>query len=1644
MRLINKIFFLLVYLAAVELKAQFTVTASVSHVDPTGSSGTGSITLNATGGFTPYTYIWTPSSSSISVITGTMGAYEGKVKDSHGSSVTHTYNLGYKARWNTFSGVKFRNDSLILSSPHLDWNTAVSRNTLLGGNDGWAEIVLQSVNNVYMLGFTDSISPRPGTYSDIDFGFYVNNSNLYFNIGGYISYVSSLTTGDVLRIERTGGVFYLKQNGTTTFSTSMSSTADYKLKAGIDLDPVVNIGTSFADSTSLQFPEYIQDIPLVTHASPGSNNGSIILTPREANGVHTYSWTNPSSTSSVVSSLTANIVYSVEATDNASNHNKQCFNVGYKTYWKDLYGAMFRNDSLIYSPVANSSSQRGNAYSKNTLPSNTNGWAEIVLYNADQDFILGFTDSIIPIWDSFDGLAGGFMVNNQNLFYVTTNTYGWLGYCVAGDILRVERKDSLFMVKQNSVTVYTLVISKTANYKLRASGLFGPTTAPLVNIGASFKDTTNYNFPGFVQLKPYIKHSSGELIADGSISLTPKYSETGNTYTWTTINQYTSSIDSLLKDDYPVTVKDVNDNASNYSYESLYKTQWTRLEGNTFSNDSVISKSPYTPTGWCTAVSKNVLKANTDGEVTWVNTADGKDVFIGFLDVPTSSVGLYTDIDFGIIKTYGNLVYRYMGGSFDGPGLSAAIGDVIKIKRTGNLLEYFINNTPILSNTVSTGTDWKVKMAQYAGTSIVDVGCSFKTTLDASISKQHVDLTVNPFGGSVAITPTGGISPYSITWAGLDGVTSFSGTGMGQASYTVTISDSSGTDKIAKIIDVGAKINWAYTNNITFSGDSAYATGSGTLGTAVSDNNINLNDETWYVGKIKSLTHDVGIGFVGVSNASDFPEPPDFASSDVGDKIVLADTLMQWAKRLAFPLNSAYGPDSVLDLGSSYNNVHMMRLRNGIMHSLSNGSAYRTHYTYQVGDEVKIGRNSNNLIYLAINGQMVYTHPINAGNQYMFPILVVNTGVGMSGPGVFTQGYNSDLNPHIGNFQLTDNQYNWHQEETYDESGSVIATQKTYYDGLGRITQDLDKNANNEVFTTQTLYDSYGRPALQTLPAPTTNSLTYYNNFFRYYWGGIYNYSNFDLPLTLNNPAAVANGTAGTLGNFYSDNNPYDSYQATADLPYTRIEYTGDNAGGIRRVSQPGNAFKMGSGRESYSFVMTSGDELSNVFGNGLSYKSARNNSNKIESDPLSVSEPVIATKEIIITPDNKEMITYSVGNKAIANCAASLTNSESCNFTSVTNTLYYSGTKSIDIHLPDANKSSLAFPQPTQATTPTSTTSYTNIVYSITDLYTDKKLVANTDYSLNTGTGAVVFYSGFLSLYSNRSLMLRISFEYNSTYEASLTATLVTPADINITYDLDYGHFSKNYYDLAGQLRKGVSPKGFSCGSPTVITMADKYDYDHRRNLIANETPDEGLTTMTYDSQDKLRFSQNADQANNKYFSYINYDKHGRPVETGECHTSSVTANSVWYQDYYQNPGLLLTYSNCTESSNVIDQSDGIQSADKNYTTVTGYVIPAGSYTIPGTYSFVSSYSSFRNGEINYMANDNNIVWFNYDSIGRPKASLTQITEGDFVTKRGGAINDCIKTSDGTYNYYNGLPSSSTYQQSNTAEKMAYTYTMM
>lgn len=197
-------------------------------------------------------------------------------------------------------------------------------------------------------------------------------------------------------------------------------------------------------------------------------------------------------------------------------------------------------------------------------------------------------------------------------------------------------------------------------------------------------------------------------------------------------------------------------------------------------------------------------------------------------------------------------------------------------------------------------------------------------------------------------------------------------------------------------------------------------------------------------------------------------------------------------------------------------------------------------------------------------------------------------------------------------------------------------------------------------------------------------------------------------------------------------------------------------------------------------------------------------------------------------------------------------------------------------------------------------------------------------------------------------------------------------------SYAVNYYHYTLYYYDRAGNLVKTVPPEGVVKGAANrsvhpAHKMVTEYAYNSLKQLLRKKTPDGGETKFWYDSNSRMRFSQNQQQlADNKMF-YTKYDELGRAIEVG------LLAQSI--------PPTIL------------------QLNDKNYPAAgIGTDITVTNYSVIDYSAFNNGYQRFlqnrvsntytdKDGDINTL-NDQVKTFYSYDPTGNVEWILQDIPE--------------------------------------------------
>jgi|GEM_PF-2476746 len=347
-----------------------------------------------------------------------------------------------------------------------------------------------------------------------------------------------------------------------------------------------------------------------------------------------------------------------------------------------------------------------------------------------------------------------------------------------------------------------------------------------------------HSFSQTVTTKPAITHVSCVGGTNGSIKLNNTAGGgTPHTYTWQPGNTNGDAITGKGVGNYSVSIKSNPPPLplwnGNYNYNIGYKTLWQNFYFGMVTNstgDTLIQNRNPPVSSWLeTANSANVLPGSTDGWVEYVVTNTGYYKIFGLLD-PTSGSG-WNNIDFALYLKAGGSLSTINDGVEVGVG-TYAIGDVIRIERSGSNIKYSKNNTVFTTLAISTPmvqAPLTVRAALYSNLArFENMGCSFPSAnISAGVTKTitcaspTVSLigSTNVVGGTYTWTP-GGSAANSLT-------TSVAAAGTYSLKITVPVFGCIATSTVAVVTNTTLpNISAGPTKSITCSISSPTLTGS--------------------------------------------------------------------------------------------------------------------------------------------------------------------------------------------------------------------------------------------------------------------------------------------------------------------------------------------------------------------------------------------------------------------------------------------------------------------------------------------------------------------------------------------------------------------------------------------------------------------------------------------------------------------------------------------------------------------------------------------------------------------------------------------------------------------------------------------------
>lgn len=251
--------------------------------------------------------------------------------------------------------------------------------------------------------------------------------------------------------------------------------------------------------------------------------------------------------------------------------------------------------------------------------------------------------------------------------------------------------------------------------------------------------------------------------------------------------------------------------------QTLYNVEWTNLNGVTF-NASNATLTKTAAKGWnAGALSPGILASGADGYVRYDCTSDdvqaGYHKMIGLATYNTDPG--YSATEYACIINQAKL-FIYESGTYIGYFGKVAAGDKIIVERSGSNILYKKGTSTVRTVSTTASNELYADASLYwNGTTIVGVQATFRSEYTVNTSVVKADCVLGTTG-SITLTPSGGDSPYTYTWA--HGPTSSSLTGLDAGTYAVTVEDNSGDAKYLEI-DVDSKVGWYNTQDVALNAE---------------------------------------------------------------------------------------------------------------------------------------------------------------------------------------------------------------------------------------------------------------------------------------------------------------------------------------------------------------------------------------------------------------------------------------------------------------------------------------------------------------------------------------------------------------------------------------------------------------------------------------------------------------------------------------------------------------------------------------------------------------------------------------------------------------------------------------------------------
>lgn len=923
------------------VQAQITINGSILHDDPSTISADATITLSPSGGSGTYTYNWSgPSSftSTSSTINGlASGIYSVTVTDANNTTLTATDDLTvqYQTQWRNMVNCTTSGQAIYKNSGSVySWyGGAFSYNRLAANTDGKVTYTVVSTGNSMQFRFGLSKFDVDVYQSSQNYSIYQYQDEIsfYFNDQN-VGSVVTVSVGDVLEISREGNSLKWYVNGSVQHTETVDATEVLFTDLSIRDDyynQLIVISSDFTTPFSANAS--------IIHCEPNTfNSGSISLDVQGGTGSYSYSWSGPNSFSSSTANITnlEHGTYNLTVTDNGNSSTiTRSYDVFYQIDWVNevdvtTTGSTFtRNSGGTY--------YNKGASSGNVIRADQDGSVSFQVANDDHRIFVGLSE--IDLDANNSSIKYGLFLNNNGEFWAVKNGVGVTNLNSpyrSGDIFRIERVSTSINIIKNGTTLHSFTVDDSEELYLDISASYNQT---LYNIFADF----GYDFAAY----PAIVHCDIDDPATGSINLNVKGGTSPYTYNWSGGLSSNATQSAIEPGTYTVTITDNSSQTTSATIEVGYKMTW---QNDVYTNgyDHYVQKigggnSSNSYSGGNSSV--NRIEANQNG------------YFSFMLDNISSSYAVgVSDKDFDNKLNSINYAFIVIGDEYfikhnNGTALASGnfnMGDEFRIERTGTDLKFSLDGTVLYTFTVDANKDLLLDNSIKLENSSIDnihtnAGIPFNAypTITHCSPQQVAD-------GSIVLNVAGGKAPYTYNWSGPDNFTSSSADiyNLAAGSYSVTITDNTSGTPLQKVneYEVGHKLAWANTANVTTGDHQIYKIGGGTIAFSAGGSSLNrlqANADGYMQFEIMNLGAD--FTYVGLSRGFTH-----ISSSDMN---------------YGFALNT-----------TTYTFV-------------TNSGIVGTPIDYNVGDVFRIERSGSNLYY-KVNGTTVNTVTVDPTEELFFDV----------------------------------------------------------------------------------------------------------------------------------------------------------------------------------------------------------------------------------------------------------------------------------------------------------------------------------------------------------------------------------------------------------------------------------------------------------------------------------------------------------------------------------------------------------------------------------------------------------------------------------------------------------------------------------